>query len=495
MHVLCTGVPRRLGVASSASSPKAAQALGCSLTPGLRISFGRVPCMARAASVPGLWTLGFLLVCGVCVWGLGCAWARVSVTPPALAGVLGGCVWVRVVVSPLLFWLGFAVFAVWLGYPPAPLHSWLGFWGVRGCVRAPPVPRHSRFGCAVWACVLGFGFRLRPATPRGGVGVCVCLCARPAWSPAPPGLGCGAGICSLAWVAAAPRHSWLGFLDVRVFVCAPCLYPAFPGCAVRCGRVCWARVPAVPGPSWLGCAGVCAFLRVPRSHPAIPGGVVCVHGFGFRLLSGFPGFLAWVLGRVASCARRVRFLSPSGGPPVPWGCAGVAVGGVCPPPPVWLCWWEGGGWRVVSWLCGVGRWLSRFWVSWFPSPLPLSFGLRLCVFFAYFFPSRPKRGVCLRVRGVSSSVGLLLSVWCCWLWLGGPPVPFSGVLSCWLGGLAASCGVGGRFPGCGPFSCPPPLFLFRWGSACSSLCLPLAGARTGRHSVWSSGLLLVLAFC
>ena len=47
---------------------RAAQALGCSFTPGLRISFGRVSCMARAASVPGLWTLGFLLLCGLCVW-------------------------------------------------------------------------------------------------------------------------------------------------------------------------------------------------------------------------------------------------------------------------------------------------------------------------------------------------------------------------------------------------------------------------------------------
>ena len=68
MHVPGTRAPRRLGVARSASSPKVAQALGCSLTPGLRISFGRVTCMARAASVPGLWALGFLLLCGVCVW-------------------------------------------------------------------------------------------------------------------------------------------------------------------------------------------------------------------------------------------------------------------------------------------------------------------------------------------------------------------------------------------------------------------------------------------
>ena len=68
MHVLGTGVLRCLVVARSASSPKAAQALGCSLTPGIRISFGRVTCIARAASVPGLWTLGFLLPCGACVW-------------------------------------------------------------------------------------------------------------------------------------------------------------------------------------------------------------------------------------------------------------------------------------------------------------------------------------------------------------------------------------------------------------------------------------------
>ena len=74
VHVLGTGVLRRLGVARSASSPKAALALGCSLTPGLRISFGRVTCMARAALVPGLTALGFQFLCGGCVWvrvGLG----------------------------------------------------------------------------------------------------------------------------------------------------------------------------------------------------------------------------------------------------------------------------------------------------------------------------------------------------------------------------------------------------------------------------------------
>ena len=68
MHVLRTWVSRCLGVTRSALSPEPAKALGCSLSPGLRISFGRVSCMARAASVPGLWTLGSLLLCGACVW-------------------------------------------------------------------------------------------------------------------------------------------------------------------------------------------------------------------------------------------------------------------------------------------------------------------------------------------------------------------------------------------------------------------------------------------
>ena len=130
-----------------------------------------------------------------------CAWVWVSVTPPALAGVLGGCVWVWFVVSPLFSPLGFAVFAVGVGFRPAPLLSWVGFWDARGCVRAPPAPRRSRFWCAVWACVLGSGFRLRPASPWVGVaGVCVrsCVCPgcpRPSWRAARG-----------AWVS-GPSHS------------------------------------------------------------------------------------------------------------------------------------------------------------------------------------------------------------------------------------------------------------------------------------------------
>ena len=69
--VLGTWALRCLGVVRSASSPKVALAIGCSLTPRLRVTFGRVTCIARAASVSGLWTLGFLLSCGARAWFLG----------------------------------------------------------------------------------------------------------------------------------------------------------------------------------------------------------------------------------------------------------------------------------------------------------------------------------------------------------------------------------------------------------------------------------------
>ena len=163
MHVPGTRVPRRLGVARSASSPKAAQALGCSLTPGLRISFGRVTCMARAASVPGLWALGFLLLCGVCVW------VRLAV----------GCGFCQ----PRLSWLGFRVGVFGLDLwccPPSVGYlwcSWLGFgfglllgrvWfrGRPACPPPFPVPARGVGVCA------GPGSRLCPVRLGWVVGVC-----------------------------------------------------------------------------------------------------------------------------------------------------------------------------------------------------------------------------------------------------------------------------------------------------------------------------------
>ena len=287
--------------------------------------------------------------------GPGCSWIWVSVTPPALAGVLGGCVWVRFVVSPLFFPLGFAVFAVGVGFRPAPLLSCVRFWDVR----APPAPRRSRFWCAVRACVLRSWFRPRPASPcRGVAGVCVRSCVCPACPRPPWGAARGAGVCGCCRWRGVPPPPPLWFFF--------CFVVSVAGC-----------------PS-LGSRGLCPPI------PSLPGRVVwclCV------------SFFAW--------------------------CVSACFG------------------------CPFSRW--------------------------------------------AAALGLVLPVLSGWSPSAPPGGPVLGAV--WVGGLAAYCGVGGRRGGCGPFSRPPPLFFF-WGwSACSSLCLPWAGARTGRHSVWFSGLLLVGAFC
>ena len=82
MHVLGTGVPRRLGVARSASSPKAALALGCS-------SLAGSPAWHRLPQCPGYghWVS---YCCVACVFGSGlCLGSGVGCAPPLLAGVLG----------------------------------------------------------------------------------------------------------------------------------------------------------------------------------------------------------------------------------------------------------------------------------------------------------------------------------------------------------------------------------------------------------------------
>ena len=174
MHVLGTRVPRRLGVARSASSPKAALALGCSLTPGLRISFGRVTCMARAASVPGLWALGFLLLACVCGWVRVAFGGGFCLPLPVVAGVLDGCVWARFVVLSLFCRL-FVVFVVGLWCRPAfgtcvvscafPLPPAVSGFGVRcgrACwARVSAVPRPAWLGCrVVFFALFFFFFRL-----------------------------------------------------------------------------------------------------------------------------------------------------------------------------------------------------------------------------------------------------------------------------------------------------------------------------------------------
>ena len=336
---------------------------------------------------------GFPIVVWRLCLGPDCAWVWVSVTPPALAGVLGGCVWVRFVVSPLFSRLGFAVFAVGLGFRPAPHHSWLGFWDLRGCVRAPPVPRRSRFCCAVWACVLGSRFRLRPATPWGGVGVCVCACVL---------------------VRRGLLHLLVGRAVQRCVV-GPWLLPrpATPGWVLRRVCVC-VRAPLVPRLSWLGCA-VWA----------------CVLGSGFGCT---PPLLVGLLGCV--CGRSCAPLSPRPS----WRAAcGAGVYGCCRgwglPPPSPLVFFWGGGRQDVLFLGFVVS------VAGCPSvgsrglrpPIPSLSGCVVCFFF-FFRPSV----VCVRVLWVS-----LLPVGRC------PRLGVAGfgwvVLRCPFGGSRLRCHLGGEF--------------------------------------------------
>ena len=179
----------------------------------------------------------------VCV----CLCARSACTLPLAAGVRGMGVCARAWVSAapchsrLGSW-GVCVFVCALClYPATPgwgvrcgrvcLGSGLGcapqiLAGLSGCVcvcvRATLVSSHSRLGCAVWVCVLGVELLPRPATPGWVVWVCVCLCAHSACTPPPLAGVCVVGVCALAWVSAAPRHSWLGCRGVRFLcVCAP----------------------------------------------------------------------------------------------------------------------------------------------------------------------------------------------------------------------------------------------------------------------------------
>ena len=489
MHDLGTGVPRRLGVARSASRPKAAQALGRSPTPGLRISFGRVTCRARAASVPGLWTLGFLLLCGGCVWvwvvlGLGlrlrpatpgwgdgvcvCLRARSACTPPLLAGVcgVGVCAW------------------AWVS--AAPRHSWLGCWGVcvfvcalllyhaspRSGVRCGCVCLGSGFGCApqlqagvcsVCVCVLGLGFRLRAATAGWGVGVCVCLCVRSACTSPLLSRACCVGVCAWARVSASPRHSWLGcwavpvcvhaprvprhsWLGCAVWACVPglgfWLRPATPGWAVRCGCVCMGSgfgyaPPLLAGGLWCVCACVCAQL-VPRHSRLACAVWVCVLGLGFQLRPASPGWGVGVL-CVFVCALRLYPATPG------WRvrCARVCLGsGFGWAPPLLagvlgcacLCARSACTQPLLAGVCvlGLGFWLHPATPGW---------GVGLCVFVCVLrlYPATPGWGVrCARVclgSGFGCAPPLLAGLCgvgvCAWALVSATP------RHSWLGG----CGV------------------------------------------------------
>ena len=279
-----------LGSGFGCAPPLLAGVLGCVC---VCVSAPLVPCHSWLGCA--VWVcvlgLGFRLRATTPSWGVGvclCLCACFSCTLPFLAGLcsLGVCAWARI--------------------SGAPRHYWVGCWGVCVCVcvRAPLVPRHSWLGCAVWVCLLGLGFLLRPATPGWGVGVCACLCARSACTPLLLAGVCGVGLCALAWFLAAPRRSWLGCRVVCVFVCALRLYPATAGWGVRCGCVCLGSGFGCAPPLLarvLGCVCVCVRAPLlPRQSWLGRVVLVCVLGFGSRLRPATPGS---ALGGGCVCVR------------------------------------------------------------------------------------------------------------------------------------------------------------------------------------------------
>ena len=227
------------------------------------------------------------------------------------------------------------------------------------CVRAPLVPRHSWLGCVVWVCVLGLGFRLRPATPGWGVGVCVCLCTRSACTPPLLAGVCGVGVCAGARVSAAPRHSWLGCWDVCLFVCVIRLYPATPGWGVWCGCVCLGSgfgcaLPVLAGV--FGCVCVCVRAPLVPRHSWL-GLVVCGLAVARRL------FLCRGSLRVVLAARVCGIRCPLLLGTCP--CSVVVAGGV----PLWRALWPRvGAPRLVRY--GRSRCSGRLSDAVVPFPIP-----------------------------------------------------------------------------------------------------------------------------
>ena len=183
---------------------------------------------------------------------------------------------------------------------------------------------------------------------------------------------------------------------------------------------------------------------------------------------------------MCACGRACASLAPAlpGRPPAARRCAGVAVGGVCPPLSP-LVFFLGEGFGVLVAGCpGLG---SRGLCPPIPS-LPGRVVCCLC-FFVFFVPAWfPSACFGCPFSPWAAAPCLVLPVLAGW----SPGAPFGGPVfgAVWVGGLAASCGVGGRRGGCGPFSRPPPVFIFGGGlpvppSAFTGLAHTLVGIFSG----------------
>ena len=256
--------------------------------------------------------------------------------------------------------------------------------------------------------------------------------------------------------------------------------------------------------------------------------MVFLFGSGWRLGAGFvnpfsPGWgLGWVfLGSICGVVPLVSAICGVRG----WVSVSVCFWDVCGFVGAPLAPRRFRFWRAV-WACVLGPGLA--------CAQSVLTGLSGCVFFFFFFalvfsflffffflgfvvpvPPSPffRAGLVALFFFFFFFLSLFPVVRCYWLgvagfgWVvrlclcGGPPPFFFFFFFPQGGGPGRLCWcwrvVGRLWAVFVPFPLPPPPFFFFFGGglACSSLCLPWAGARTGLYSVLSSGLLFSVAFC
>ena len=252
-------------------------------------------------------------------------------------------------------------------YHPSPDLVWPGHLHGTGCLSARAMD--TGFPIVVWCLCLGLGSAVTPPFLAGVYGAC-------GW----------------ARVSALPRHFWLGIV-VRAFGVGFSGNPATPGSDVGC--VCLDTGFGRGPPFLAGVRGVCVLV------PVLP---------ALHFLS------AYVLGRVASCVRRVRFSPPSGEAACGVGvCGGCRGWGLSPPLP--FCLFS----RAAVGVCGF-RPCGIMAVWCLPLPVlvlgllvpvpPSPFVWAAPMSFFFLCPPLLERSVCRCVRGVLSSAGPLLSTGC-----------------------------------------------------------------------------------
>ena len=258
---------------------------------------------------------------------------------------------------------------------------------VCGFVRAPLAPRRFRFGCAVWACVLGPGLGCAPPFLARLSGCVFCAFFYLVWLC---GVGCWVSLSRALWsLSPHPLSFGLGcWLFLFFFVVCVCMF--------RCPFSRWAAVPGLVLPvlaGWSPCASLGVLSSVPSGWGVWPslvvlaGGLVAVGCFPaplppppvFFCLGGgggclflplpslgwrthWPAFSVVFQAAVGGCVLFGRVPAPwvgwamytLGSAPLP---AGLGPGSAClaaaPGGCVWL-WVRGLGLFVSFLLCGAG---------------------------------------------------------------------------------------------------------------------------------------------